>query len=86
MSVTTESGRSLDAVQRIDHQLTLEDLQRSTSATITRTQAAEVMGIDPRTVSKGIADGTIPSIKIGRLQLIPREKFLALFETEATVA
>lgn len=61
----------------------LDDLQRSTAATISRAEAAAVMGIDPRTVSKGIAEGTIPSIKVGRLQLIPREKFLALFMSEA---
>ncbi|KAB1662930.1 excisionase family DNA-binding protein [Pseudoclavibacter sp. CFCC 13611] len=63
--------------------VSLEDLQRSSAATITRTEAAAVMGIDPRTVSKGIAEGTIPSIKIGRLQMIPRERFLALFDCEA---
>ena len=64
------------------YHLSLEELRSSKIATITRTQAAEILGVDPRTVSKGIADGTIPSIKIGRLQLIPREKFLALFDSQ----
>lgn len=62
---------------------TLEEARASTAATITRVEAGAIAGVDPRTISTGIKDGTIPSIRIGRRVLIPREKFLALFEVEA---
>lgn len=61
---------------------TLDEIRASRSAAITRTEAAAALGVDPRTVSVGIADGTIPSLRLGRRILIPREKFLALFATE----
>lgn len=60
--------------------LSLEQLRASTSLTITRIEAAAAMGVDPRTVTAGIAEGSIPAIKLGRRVVIPREKFLKLFE------
>lgn len=60
--------------------MTIEDLRASKSATISRKEVADALGIDPRTVTTGITEGTIPSLKIGRRVLIPREKFLALFD------
>lgn len=48
------------------------------SLVVTRQEAAEALGVDPRTIMVGI-EGTIPSVKIGRRIVIPREKFLALF-------
>lgn len=60
--------------------LTLEALKSSSSFTITRKEAAEVLGVDPRTVTVGIEEGSIPAIKLGRRKVIPRERFLALFE------
>lgn len=62
---------------------TLEALRNSHEAAISQKIAAAVLGCDPRTVSAGIAEGTIPAIKLGRKVLIPREKFLALFDVEA---
>lgn len=59
---------------------TLADLRASTSVTISRKEVAAALGVDPRTVTVGINDGTIPSLKLGRRVVIPREKFLALFE------
>ncbi|MDZ7917598.1 MAG: helix-turn-helix domain-containing protein [Rhodococcus sp. (in: high G+C Gram-positive bacteria)] len=53
-------------------------LKKSTAAALTRTEVAEVFGIDKRTVTRGIDDGTIPAIKIGRRVLIPREPLLAM--------
>ena len=41
------------------------------------------LGVDPRTVTAGIENGTIPSVKLGRRVLIPREKFLKIFDPEA---
>lgn len=61
---------------------TLDDLRQSTAATVTRAVAAAVMDCDPRTISAGIRAGTIPAIRVGRRVLIPREKFLALFEAK----
>lgn len=61
---------------------TLETLRTSTAYTITRQEAAAVLGVDPRTVTAGIAEGNIPAIKLGRRVVIPRAKFLALFEVQ----
>ncbi|WP_448071890.1 helix-turn-helix domain-containing protein [Georgenia yuyongxinii] len=59
--------------------LDIVDLRRRRSLVITRKEVAEALGVDPRTVTVGIEDGTIPSVKIGRRVVIPREKFLSLF-------
>lgn len=61
--------------------LTLDDMRDSTRATITLIEAAAVLEVDPRTVSGAVADGSIPSISVGRRKKIPREKFLEMFET-----
>jgi len=55
-------------------------LRSSTAPTTTIKAAAEALDCDPRTVSAGIEAGTIPAIKLGRRQVILREKFLKLFE------
>ena len=59
--------------------LDLDDLRGRHSLIITRKEAAEALGVDPRTITASINDGTIPSVKLGRRVVIPREKFLALF-------
>lgn len=64
-------------------QPSLTELRISRAATITRAQAAAVLGVDPRTITTAVQNGTIPSLHLGRRVLIPREKFLALFDTEA---
>ncbi|NLE78300.1 MAG: DNA-binding protein [Rhodococcus sp.] len=46
---------------------------------LSRKAAAQIAGVDVRTLDKGIEDGTIPSIVVGRRILIPRAPFLALF-------
>ena len=63
--------------------VTLDDLRRSRSAVITRTEAAAALGVDPRTITTSIDNGTIPSVRLGRRIVIPREKFLALFADTA---
>lgn len=50
---------------------------------ITRQEAAQALGVDPRTITVGIEDGTIPSVKLGRRVVIPREKFLRLFADDS---
>ncbi|GEB94207.1 helix-turn-helix domain-containing protein [Microbacterium lacticum] len=64
--------------------LGIDDLRRLRSLVITRQEAAEALGVDPRTITVGIEDGTIPSVKIGRRVVIPREKFLARFADDTT--
>ncbi|KUF06775.1 helix-turn-helix domain-containing protein [Leucobacter sp. G161] len=61
---------------------TLAEARESTLAAITRAEAGAIAGVDPRTITAGIKDGTIPAIKLGRRVLIPREKFIKLFEVE----
>ncbi len=58
--------------------ITLQWLKNSTAAALTRAQVAKLFEIDVRTVTRGIAEGTIPSIKIGRRVMIPREPLLVL--------
>lgn len=65
--------------------LGIDDLRRRRSLVITRQEAAEALGVDPRTITVGIEDGTIPSVKIGRRIVIPREKFVSLFAADTTV-
>lgn len=62
--------------------LTLEDLRASKSAAISVREASEVLGLDPRTVTDEIRKGGIPSIRVGRRILVPRDRFLALFAVE----
>ena len=62
---------------------TLATARTSNAAALTRTQVAETLGVDQRTVSAAIARGELPSIKLGRRVLIPRERFLAMFDTTA---
>lgn len=64
----------------------LDDLLNSSAATITKAEAAEVLGIDPRTLGRGIEEGTIPSIKIGRRVVVPRVPFLRLLTGAETSA
>jgi excisionase family DNA binding protein len=57
---------------------TLEGLRQSNAAVITVTEAAEVLRVDYRTVSRACQDGTIPSIKLRTRVLIPRELFVRM--------
>lgn len=61
----------------------LESLRSSKKAACTLTEVAELFDCDPRTISKGIAEGNIPSIKMGRRILVPREMLLALLTAPA---
>jgi excisionase family DNA binding protein len=44
---------------------------------------AGVLDVDERTVRRACEDGQIPSIRVGRRLLIPRDKFVALFAVGA---
>jgi excisionase family DNA binding protein len=63
--------------------VTVAMLRESRSLVITRAEAAAALGVDPRTVTAGIENGSIPSVKLGRRVVIPREKFLRLFDPDA---
>lgn len=62
--------------------LTLDEVRAMKQPTLKRIEVAQVLDVDPRTVTEGIRNGSIPAIKLGRRVLIPREKFLKLFEVE----
>lgn len=64
----------------------LHTLRTSTKATITRAEAAEVLDVDVRTISRAIEDGQIYAIPIGRRVLIPREPFIEMLTTRAEAA
>lgn len=55
----------------------LEELRDSRAAVVTIAQAAAVLGIDARTVSRAIRDGDLPALRLGRRLLIPRLQLLA---------
>ena len=63
--------------------VTVKMLRESRSLVITRAEAAAALGVDPRTVTAGIENGSIPSVKLGRRVVIPREKFLRMFDPDA---
>ncbi|MDV6231925.1 MULTISPECIES: helix-turn-helix domain-containing protein [Rhodococcus] len=65
---------------------TLDDLRRSNEVVITKKLAAEVLGIDVRTLTGGIQRGQIPSVNVGRRVLIPRLPFLTLFGADQPVS
>jgi excisionase family DNA binding protein len=62
--------------------VTIDTLRGSRSLVITRTEAAAALGVDPRTVTAGVENGTIPAVRLGRRLVIPREKFLRLFDPD----
>lgn len=61
---------------------TIDTLRGARSLVITRTEAAAALGVDPRTVTAAIENGTIPAVKLGKRVVIPREKFLKIFDPE----
>lgn len=56
----------------------LKSVKASEKLTLTMKETATLLGVDPRTVSQGIKDGTIPAIQLGRRQLIPRAPLLRM--------
>jgi len=58
--------------------MNLDDIRASQVAALTVTDVADVLGVDPRTVSRACDDGQLPSLRLGRRLLIPRLPLLAL--------
>jgi len=44
----------------------MDDLRKRRSLVIPRKEAAEALGVDPRTITTSINEGTIPHVKLGR--------------------
>lgn len=51
--------------------LDMDDLRKRRSLVITRKEAAEALGVDPRTITTSIKEGTIPHVKLGRRIVYP---------------
>jgi len=49
----------------------LDWLKTTKSPVATRVQTAQILGVDERTITKGINDGDIPFIRVGRRMLVP---------------
>lgn len=61
-------------------EVTVDALRASGRAVITRHEAASVLDVDPRTVTRMINDGEIFAIRTKGTVRIPLERFLSLFE------
>jgi excisionase family DNA binding protein len=64
----------------------LEELRASRAAVVTIAQAATVLGIDVRTVSRAIRNGELPALRLGRRLLIPRLQLLACLGAAESLA
>lgn len=49
----------------------LDWLRTTTKAALSRNEVAQVMGVDPRTVTRSVGLGELPSVRIGSRILIP---------------
>jgi excisionase family DNA binding protein len=56
----------------------LDELMASRAAVVTVAQAASVLGVDVRTVSRAVQVGELPVLRLGRRILIPRLRLLEL--------
>ncbi|WP_091241133.1 helix-turn-helix domain-containing protein [Klenkia soli] len=55
----------------------LDDLVKSNAAVVTVAQAADLLGVDVRTVSRAMNNGDLPVLRVGRRLLIPRLPLMA---------
>ena len=61
----------------------MTELRRSDAAALTASEVASLFGVDARTISTAIANGELPSVRIGRRVFIPREPLLAMLSAPA---
>ena len=61
----------------------IQVLRELRSLVITRTEAAQALSVDPRTITVGVENRTIPSVRLGRRVVIPRERFLRLIDPDS---
>jgi excisionase family DNA binding protein len=58
--------------------MSINDLVASDKATITVSEAAGLLGLDPRTVSRHLQENRLPYISVGRRNLVLVKPFLQL--------
>lgn len=64
--------------------MNLDDLRSSEAAVITVAEAASVLDVDVRTISRAVQNGELPALRLGRRVLIPRLELLARLGAEPT--
>lgn len=64
--------------------MTLDELASCSRAAVTMADVADLLGKDPRTISRAVRAGELPSITLGRSVLIPRLPLLALLTGTTT--
>lgn len=78
MSKTPQTSRGITDVA--PDLATLADVRKSKKAALAIAEVARLLELDPRTVSAAAAAGDIPSVRVGRRVLIPREPLLSLLD------
>lgn len=63
-------------------EITIESLRTSGRVVITRREAASLLEVDPRTVTRLIDDGVIFAIRTKCTVRIPLDRFLSMFEPQ----
>lgn len=58
--------------------MNLDDVRRSRAAALTVATVAEMLAVDPRTVTRACEEGQLPCLRVGRRLLIPRLPLLGL--------
>jgi excisionase family DNA binding protein len=56
---------------------TTANIPEAATAVVTVAQAASVLGVDVRTVSRAIENGELPALRLGHRVLVPRLPLLA---------
>ena len=66
--------------------MTIDELRESSRATVTVREAAELLGVDNRTLSAALSihGGAIYAVRIGRRVVIPRVPLVAILDGDAT--
>lgn len=61
-------------------------LRASDAAALTRSEVAELFGVDPRTITEAVRRGDLPSVRLGRMLFIPREPLLAMLSAPSVAS
>lgn len=64
--------------------MTLDELKSSSRAAVSMAEVADLLGKDPRTISRAVRAGELPAITLGRSVLIPRLPLLAMLTGSTT--
>lgn len=64
----------------------LDWLRDTKRAAVTRNQAAQVFDVDPRTVTRAIDSGDLPSVRIGGRVLIPTAHLRRILGVDASAS